>query len=43
MYKYLKILNHVESLIQEGEYKDGISYPLFVILLRYIPAIKVLL
>ncbi|MCS4467995.1 PLP-dependent aminotransferase family protein [Clostridium botulinum] len=27
MYKYLEILNHVESLIQEGEYKDGDKLP----------------
>ncbi|MHB9927044.1 PLP-dependent aminotransferase family protein [Clostridium botulinum] len=27
MYKYLEILNNVESLIQEGEYKDGDKLP----------------
>ncbi|HGG0416256.1 TPA: PLP-dependent aminotransferase family protein [Clostridium sporogenes] len=27
MYKYLEILNHVESLIQGGEYKDGDKLP----------------
>ncbi|MCW6110042.1 aminotransferase-like domain-containing protein [Clostridium sporogenes] len=27
MYKYLEILNHVESLIQDGEYKDGDKLP----------------
>lgn len=27
MYRYLEILNHVENLIQEGEYKDGDKLP----------------
>lgn len=27
MYKYLEILNHMESLIQNGEYKEGDKFP----------------
>ncbi|MGO5072947.1 GntR family transcriptional regulator [Clostridium sporogenes] len=27
MYKYLEILNHIESLIQGGEYKEGDKLP----------------